>query len=838
MVLFLSLKQDRLGVFMKVVIVGGVAGGATTAARLRRNSENAEVLLLERGGYISYANCGLPYYIGEVIRDRNNLFVVSKETFERNFNVQVRIQSEVTSIDRTAKTVSITDLSTGKEYREPYDKLVLSPGAEPVKPPIPGIQDERIFTLRSVADTDTLKYFIDTKRPRRAVIVGAGFIGLEMAENFHKRGIQVILVEMAQQVMNVVDFEMAAEVHQHLKTKQVEFYLNDGVASFEGSDDRLTVTLKSGRKIETDFVLLSIGVRPDTKLARAAGLQIGTTGGIQVNEYLQTSDPDIYAVGDAIEFPNPITGKPTLTYLAGPANKQGRIAADNIIFGNHKTYTGTIGTAIAKVFDLTVASTGLAEKTLKAEGLPYQAINIHSSSHAGYYPGAKGLSIKVTFHPESGKLYGAQIVGYEGVDKRIDLFATVLRHKGTIQELTEIEHAYAPPYSSAKDPVNMAGFVAENILRGLSKHIQWHELLEKDLSTLFLLDVRTPEEYQLGTIEGAVNIPHYEVRHRLAGIPRDKTIIVFCATGARSYLAERILRENGYTDIYNLSGGYKTYQIATQKQTNEDIFAKDFIGKDDIIYQATLTETPAARSEIKITKLDATGLQCPGPIMKLKTAMETVPVGDRILALASDPGFGRDVAAWCTMTGNNLIGIEEEGGIIRAIVEKGIKPAPASLEGTGEAVSIIVFSNDMDKALASFVIANGAASAGKKVTLFFTFWGLSVIKKPGKVHTSKDLLGRMFGWMLPKSSKGLGLSKMHFAGIGPRMMRFRMKQKQVDSLESMIQNALAAGVRLVACQMSMDVMGVKREELLDGVEIGGVATYLAEASRARVNLFI
>lgn len=823
---------------MKVVIVGGVAGGATTAARLRRNSETAEILLVERGGYISYANCGLPYYIGEVIKDRNNLFVVTRETFERNFHVQVRVQSEVTSIDGASKTVCITDLSTGKEYTETYDKLVLSPGAEPVKPPIPGIQDERIFTLRSVADTDTIKHFIDTRRPKRAVIVGAGFIGLEMAENFHQRGLQVVLVEMAQQVMNVVDYEIAAEVHQHLKTKHVEFYLNDGVASFAGSPEQLTVTLKSGRKIDTDFVLLSIGVRPDTKLAKAAGLQIGPTGGIKVNEYLQTSDPDIYAVGDAIECPNPITGKPTLTYLAGPANKQGRIVADNIIFGNQKAYRGAIGTAIAKVFDLTVASTGLAEKTLKAVGLPYQAVNIHSSSHAGYYPNAKGLSIKITFHPESGKLYGAQIVGYEGVDKRIDLFATVLRHGGSVEELTEIEHAYAPPYSSAKDPVNMAGFVAENILKGRSRHIQWHELLEKDLSTFFLLDVRTPEEYSLGTIEGAVNIPHYEVRERLAEIPRDRSIVVFCAAGLRAYLAERVLRENGYTDIYNLSGGYKTFQIATQKQSNEDIFEGDFIGKDDLIYQANPERTDSPSSPAKITKLDATGLQCPGPIMKLKTAMESVPLGDRILALATDPGFGRDVASWCTMTGNKLVGVTEEGGIVRAIVEKGVKASPQALEGAGEAATLIVFSNDLDRALASFVIANGAASAGKKVTMFFTFWGLSVIKKPERVKTSKDFMGRMFGFMLPKNSGGLGLSKMNFAGMGPRMMRFRMKQKQVDSLESMMQTALQAGVKLVACQMSMDVMGVKKEELIAGVEIGGVATYLGEASKSQVNLFI
>ncbi|MFQ3621494.1 MAG: DsrE/DsrF/DrsH-like family protein, partial [Spirochaetales bacterium] len=585
-------------------------------------------------------------------------------------------------------------------------------------------------------------------------------------------------------------------------------------------------------------VLLSIGVRPDTTLAKKAGLEIGSTGGIKVNPYLQTSDPDIYALGDAIEFPHPLTGKPSLVYLAGPANKQGRIVADNIIFGNHRTYSGTLGTAIAKVFDLTVASTGLAEKTLKAEALPYKAVNIHASSHAGYYPGAKGITLKITFHPETGKLYGAQMVGYEGVDKRIDMVASVLRKGGTVIDLTEIEHAYAPPYSSAKDPVNMAGFVAENIIRGKSNHIQWHELVEKDSSSLFLLDVRTAEEYALGTIEGAVNIPHYEVRNRLSEIPRDRPVIVFCAAGLRAYLAERILREHGYSEVYNLSGGYKTYQIATQKYSNTDIFDKDFIGKDDLIYQADPEKKIQSAASIRITQLDATGLQCPGPIMKLKNKMDTVPVGERVLTLASDPGFGRDVKAWCTMTGNKLLGIEEEGGVIRALVEKGEKPAERILEGASNSATIIVFSNDLDRALASFVLANGAASAGKKVTLFFTFWGLSVIKKQKKVSVAKDLMGKMFGFMLPKNSLSLGLSKMNFGGMGPKMMRYRMKQKRVESLESMIQNALQSGVKLVACQMSMDVMGVTKEELIDGVEIGGVATYMEEASKSQVNLFV
>ncbi len=667
--------------------------------------------------------------------------------------------------------------------------------------------------------------------------MGAGFIGLEMAENLHDRGILVTIVEMAEQVMNVVDYEIAAEVHQHLKTKNVEFYLKDGVASFAKNGDRIAITLKSGKKIEADLIVLSIGVRPDVKLAKAAGLELGTTGGIKVDEYLRTSDPDVYAVGDAIEFTSPITGKPSITYLAGPANKQGRIAADNIAFGDKVSYPGPIATAVAKVFDLTVASTGMPEKVLKAQGIPYQAVNTHSSSHAGYYPGAKGLSIKTLFHPETGRLYGAQIVGYEGVDKRIDLVASVLRKGGTVRDLTEIEHAYAPPYSSAKDPVNIAGFVAENIMTGKSRHISWDKLLEHNLSSVFLLDVRTSEEYALGTIEGAANIPHYEVRKRLSEIPRDRTVVVFCGVGLRAYLAERILRQNGWTDVYNLSGGYKTYQIATQKQSNEDIFEKDFIGKDGGIYQAD-PERKASEGPIKVVEVNAVGLQCPGPIMKLKTEIEKIAVGERIFETASDPGFARDVRSWCSMTGNKLVGVEEEGGLVKAVIEKGEKPSSKVPDSAGNEATLVVFSNDMDRALASFVIANGAASAGKDVTMFFTFWGLSIIKKRERTPVRKDFMGRMFGWMLPKNSLGLGLSKMNFGGLGSVMMRFRMKQKNVDSLESMIDSALKAGVRLVACQMSMDVMGIRKEELIDGVVIGGVAAYLERASKSQVNLFV
>lgn len=569
---------------MKYAIIGGVAGGATAAARLRRNDENAEIIMFERGEYISYANCGLPYYLGGVISDRDRLFVQTAASFGKTFHVDVRTRSEVLAINRHSKTLLVRSQS-GDEYVESYDKLVLSPGAEPIRPTIPGINDPGIFTLRSVPDIDRIKQIIETTRPKRAVIVGAGFIGLEVAENLHRRGICVTIVEMSNQVMNILDYEMAAAVHQHLKTKNVEFYLQDGVASLSHTKGRTVVSMKSGRQVAADIVILSIGVRPDSRLAQESGLAIGKTGGIVVNQYLQTSDSDIYAVGDAAEFQSPITGRATVIPLAGPANKQARIAADNISSGNLRTYPGPIGTGIAKVFDLTIASTGASEKLLQRENIPYLSVITHSSSHAGYYPDAIPMSIKTVFSPLGGRLLGAQIVGYEGVDKRIDLFASVLRTSGTIFDLQELEHAYAPPFSSAKDPVNIAGFVAENVLTGRSNHIHWHELLESNPHDRFLIDVRTPEEFALDTIDGAVNIPVDTLREHVEEIPREKMVVLFCGVGFRAYLAERILRQNGFDRVRNLSGGFKTYSLANQEQSNEDIFERDYIGKDDGIYQ-------------------------------------------------------------------------------------------------------------------------------------------------------------------------------------------------------------------------------------------------------------
>ncbi|WP_299578178.1 CoA-disulfide reductase [uncultured Sunxiuqinia sp.] len=828
----------------KYVIIGGVAGGATAAARLRRLDEKAEIIMFERGQNISYANCGLPYYIGGTITEREKLLVQTPESFRARLNVDVRVLQEVTQINREAQTVEVLNHQTKETYTESYDKLVVSPGAEPVKPPIAGINDPSIFTLRNVHDTDRIKSFCDTQKPKRAVVIGAGFIGLEMAENLHQLGMNVTIVEMASQVMAPLDYEMAAEVHQHLKTKKVEFYLKDGVNSFDRQGESLTVQLQSGRELETDMVILSIGVRPETKLARESGLELAENGGIKVNEYLQTNDPNIYALGDAIAFPHPITGNYVNTYLAGPANKQGRLVADNLVLGNTRKYKGAIATAIAKVFDLTVASTGLSAKALKRESIEYTSNIIHGSSHAGYYPGALPYTLKILFHPKTGKLYGAQMIGYKGIDKRIDLIATVLLNNGSIYDLQDIEHAYAPPYSSAKDPVNQAGYVAENIIMGRMKNINWVEVSKLHAPQICLLDVRTPAEHALGHIEGSLNVEVDQIRERLNEIPRDKKIIVYCGVGIRGYFACRILMQNGFEEVYNLSGGYKTYEHTMCKQSNEDIFESSYIAKDDHIYRGKPTEAPLLKNLVKTIEVDACGLQCPGPVLKLKTEMDKLNPGDRLQQKASDPGFMKDVQSWCNITGNKLVSLESAAGIITAVIEKGEEKGSKPSSGDFSSVQLpqnktmVVFSDDMDRALASLVIANGAASMGKEVTMFFTFWGLNIIKKTDKPEVEKDFMGKMFGKMMPGNAGKLKLSKMNMMGMGSLMMKKRMLAKKVDSIEDMLNTALDNGVKMIACQMSMDVMGVNAEELLDRVEIGGVATYLEEAEKANLNLFI
>lgn len=810
---------------MKHIIIGGVAGGATAAARIRRADENAEIVLVEKGKYISYANCGLPYYIGGVIKSRDKLFVQTPEAFSRRFNVDVRTRHEALSIDTERHEVSIRR-ADGTTYTETYDRLLLSPGAEPVRPPLEGIDTEGIFTLRNVDDTDRIHSYLGTHRVRHAVVVGGGFIGLEMAENLHHAGAGVSIVEMADQVMAPVDFSIASHVHRHLMDKGVGLWLGRGVERFTSENGSIKVWLNTGETLSADLVLLSIGVRPSVRLAREAGIELGARG-IKVNRWLQTSSPDVYAVGDAIEYEHPIAGGPWLNYLAGPANRQARIAADNMVYGNREEYEGSIGTSVAKVFDITVGATGLAAKHLKRMGVPYLTSVTTSSSHAGYYPGAFNLTLKLTFAPDTGRIYGAQCVGVDGVDKRIDEIAMLIKRGGTVRDLVRTEQAYAPPFSSAKDPVAIAGYVACNTLDGVMPVVTWRELAAADRSEVCLVDVRTPEEYSLGTIDGAVNIPLDDLRGRLGEIGRDSDVIVFCAVGLRGYLAQRILLGRGYRRVRNLAGGYKTYSLATQKV-------------EPVEGQPCGQAEDSGAESGDMLRLDACGLQCPGPIMQVKNAVDGMKAGQRIEVRATDPGFARDAESWCRSTGNKFVSKTSEGGYHTVVIEKreACASAVTPVAGGSRDKTFIMFSDSLDRAIATFVLANGAAATGGKVTIFFTFWGLNVIKKRRKPHVEKDIFGRMFAWMLPSDSTCLHLSKMSMLGLGDRLMRHIMRRKNISQLEELMREAVYNGVELIACQMTMDMMGISRDELIDGVTVGGVATYMERAGNSGVNLFI
>lgn len=543
----------------KVVIVGGVAGGASTAARLRRVSEAAEIIMLEKGEHISFANCGLPYHIGEVIENREELLVQTPEAMQARFNIDVRIKHQAVEIDRETKNIKIKNLENGELYTESYDKLVLSPGADPIRPPLPGLDIEEVYTLRNIRDMDLIKNYLDNNRVEHAVVVGGGFIGLEMLENLHHRGLDVSLVELSDQVMRTLDKEMVSMVHNHMRTKGVDLNLSDGIAAVEKENDKKFVVLESGKRIETDLVILSIGVKPKTELAEKAGLEIGVTGGIKVNQYLETSDADIYAIGDAIEVKDFVSKEPSRIPLAGPANKQGRIAANNIM-GKKEKYKGTQGTSIAKIFDIVPASTGAAEKDLEAKDFSYQVVHITANNHAGYYPGSQPMMLKLIYQKDEGRILGAQIVGFAGVDKRIDVLSTAIRHEMNIFDLQELELAYSPPFGSAKDPVNMLGFAAGNIYNGLVEPAFWQELAELDPEESILLDIREEIELELGQIDNSLHIPLNSLRDNLDKLDKNKEYITYCAVGLRGYIAARILMQNGFDKVRNLSGGYKLYK--------------------------------------------------------------------------------------------------------------------------------------------------------------------------------------------------------------------------------------------------------------------------------------
>lgn len=823
----------------KVIIIGGVAGGASTATRLRRLDETSEIVIFERGEYISYANCGLPYYIGGAIKERDALLLMTPELMRQRFNVDVRISSEVISIDKTNKTVQIKRTKTGEVYSDHYDTLVISTGSSPLKPPIEGIDSPGIYTLWTIPDTDAIKAFIKEKKPKRAVVIGGGFIGLEMAENLHEAGCEVTIIEMLNQVMAPLDFEMAQLVHENIRMNGTSLLLGDGVDKFTHQDGVIAIHLKSGKKVEADLVILAIGVKPNGQLAKDAGLETNSRGGIIVDAYLKTSDPDIYAVGDVIEVEEFVEKGRTMIPLAGPANRQGRICANNIC-GACEKYKGTQGTAIAKVFDLSAASTGISEKALmnqgKKKGEDYLTAIIYQKSHAGYYPGATTLVLKMIFGLD-GKIYGAQIVGQDGVDKRIDTIAVAMRLGGGIEALKDLELAYAPPYSSAKDPVNMLGFVAENMLSGKVDFVSWNELETMDQKDYIVLDVVEKVERDAFAMPNSVHIPLGQLRDRIGELDKSKLIVTCCAIGVRSYNAARILDQHGFKKVKVYPGGTSLYK---------SVFHDKLADKVDEGVEH-MNDSNRDNQEIKATlRVDCSGLQCPGPIMKVFNTIKALNDGDIIEVSATDLGFGKDIEAWCRRTDNTLLKTEKRNKEIIVYIQKGLIGNNASIFAHDPKIqsqlpqgkTLVVFSGDLDKVLAAFIIANGAASMGRPVTMFFTFWGLNVLRKGQKQNVKKPIIDAMFGMMMPRGQGKLKLSKMNMGGMGTAMMKKVMKDKNVDSLQDLIKQAMFSGVKIVACTMSMDIMGITKEEIIDGVEFAGVAAYLGDAEESNVNLFI
>lgn len=817
----------------KILIVGGVAGGASTAARLRRLDESIEIIMFERSPYISFANCGLPYYIGGTITERESLLLQTPEAMHARFNIDIRVENEVIAIDPDNKNITVLDIKTSTKYQESYDELVLSPGSTPIQPPIPGIKNKNIFSLWNIPDTDRIKSYVTDHVIKKATVIGGGFIGIEMVENLHDLGIEVSLVEMADQVMTPFDFELAQIIHSHLSSQGVHLYLNNGVKEFNYSKGVTTVKLQDGTAIDSEIVILSIGISPNSELAKSANLKLNERGGILVDEMLRTSDSSIYALGDVIEVNEYVNKGKAMIPLAGPANKQGRIVANNIC-GRSSVYEGSQGTSVAKIFDLTVANTGLNEKSLQRAGQiygkDYFLTIIQPQSHAGYYPGGHPMTLKVIFD-KKGKVLGAQNIGVDGVEKRIDVIATAIRFNASIYDLQRLELAYAPPYSSAKDPVNMAGFAAENILNGDQDVVLWREIKDLDMDQSIILDVRETIEVELGKIEESVHIPVNDLRDQFASLPKDKTIVIYCAVGVRGYIAARILHQAGYK-VKNLIGGYNLYKYFNMNYTIPNCFIKD----DSLEVLGTSAVISSELSDAIL--LDACGLQCPGPIMKLSKKIIELTDGDILKVTSTDPGFMVDAEAWCKKIGHTYIKSGKEDKAYAVYIQKGASKANIAPTTTGNGSTMVIFSGDLDKALASMIIANGAVAMGKEVTLFFTFWGLNILRRHEKITVKKTIIEKLFGIMMPRGTKKLKLSKMNMGGLGTSMMNGVMKSKNVNTVDELIESALESGVKFVACTMSMGIMGIKEEELIDGIDFGGVAAYLGATEESNHNLFI
>ena len=762
----------------KVLIVGGVAGGASTATRLRRLDENLEIVIFEKGEYVSFANCGLPYYIGDIIQNRESLLVQTPESLKVRFNLDVRVNSEVVGVNGKDKKVKVKT-KNGEEYEEIFDFLVLAPGAKPIFPAIKGIENKKIFTLRNINDMDKIKSEIKNNAIKKAVVVGGGYVGIETTENLKHLGIDTTLVEAAPNILAPFDSEISNILEYELVNNGIELITSEKVVEFQEDANKIIIKLESGKIVTTDMVILSIGVSPDTKFLQDSGINLGERGHILVNENLETNIDGVYALGDSILVKNYITNQNVGIPLAGPANRQGRIVAGNIV-GRNEKYKGSLGTAIIKIFELTAASTGLNERTLKQLNIPYEKIYLHPNNHAAYYPGASPISIKALYNKENRQILGAQAVGISGVDKFIDVMATSIKFKATIDDLAELELAYAPPFLSAKSPANMVGFIGQNIEDDLLEQVFMEDLKKYDEKKTIILDIREELELIGGKFDNSVNIPLSELRKRYTELPKDKEIWTYCAVGLRGYIATRFLSQKGYR-VKNLAGGIKSEEkviVNTQKESS-------------------LTKEGNSNIEKEEDYLDLSGLSCPGPLVKIKEKIDKLGEDEKLKVKVSDPGFYNDIQAWSKVTKNSLLSLDKKDGLTYATLQKG--QTSKVIEKNQENVIIednsnmtmVVFSGDLDKAIAAFIIANGALTMGKKVTMFFTFWGLSILKK-----------------------------------------------KNIMSLEELIKKAIDSGVNITACTMSMDVMGISEEELIDGINYGGVGQYLGEAEKSNNNLFI
>jgi len=839
---------------MKLVVIGGVAAGMSCAARARRLDDFAEIVVLERAQHVSFANCGLPYHVGEVIKDRDRLLLQTPASLRDSLALDVRTGNEAVRIDPEAKSVLVRHLDTGEEYTESYDALALCPGASPVVPPLPGVDHPDIHVLRRIGDMDAIKSAVDgtAGRPgaRHAVVIGAGYIGLELAENLHHRGVETVIVEMSDQIMPPLDRELTTQMESYIRSYGITLHLGTRAAAFsQSTDGRLRVELENNQFVETDLVVLAAGVRPATDLAVAAGIELGPRGGIKVDAHMRTSVPGIWAAGDAIEVEHLVLPGSHLVPLAGPANRQGRVAADNIC-GRDTTWGSVQGTSIVKMFDMVAGATGANQRQLTAEGIPFERVQVHPSGHAGYYPGTAKMHLKVLFEPGSGRLLGAGIVGFDGVDKRLDVLATAIKAGLTVFDLQDLELAYAPPFGSAKDPINMAGFVGANLLKG--DIALWYPS-EYPAATegARIVDVRGPDEYDIWHLPGAQNVPLPTIREACADWDRDVPVRVYCAVGFRSYLASRVLVQRGFTDVKVLSGGMDTFRAFHDVTPEERIdtyhpvvnYAEHVTGINTgkglpPAGPASSGTAAVARTGVTVD-LDCTGLACPGPIMRLQEKIDSLDPGDEVLVHVSDPGFRLDAPAWAGKNGHELVELRPEGPGYVALLRKGgagqVGGAAARIR---DKKTLVVFSGDFDRVLAAFILANGAAAMGDEVSMFFTFWGLNALRRENPPDRERSLMERAFATMMPSGPDAMPLSTMNMLGGGPALIKRIMRDHNVPSLPELITSAQQSGVRLVACTMTMDLLGIARDDLIDGVELGGVAMMYGESNESNAQLFI